>query len=274
MELLRYVLILYILEKVSLAKCIDDIKWQNDVYTGRHFNALITMSTETDGFVINPTVLFMYTPECSLAAFAMVKFITLAGPSQSFLTIAKHDYETTRKHIWYNSDDIDDLKKRYILKGDACLKVLFFQTGFHLTDPFVWDAKSDDSILLWVWSFFGVNLGITNSMIYSVTAYAEGNGDKQLLFTVEPGKTINIHSHFSRAITFYDPTNRPIYAFPITDDLDDVDWMIDVKPEVVDVFIPWKNDTNNYWLRNMRNKQYKSYLDKLNMHWKNGRSRN
>ena len=49
---------------IAVAQCATELKWQNDVYTGRHFNALVTSSTADDGFVRTPAVLFMYAPEC------------------------------------------------------------------------------------------------------------------------------------------------------------------------------------------------------------------
>ena len=116
----------------------SDLKWQNDVYTGRHLDGLMTLSTETDGYVVSPAILFMYKPECVKRAQALVDIIKRAGPPESYLTIAKHDYDTIHKHIWYNLDEQDDLKSRYILDGDSCLKILFFQPGFHVDHPFVW----------------------------------------------------------------------------------------------------------------------------------------
>ena len=250
-------------------RCNDQTEWiyQNDVYTGRHFNGLITMTTETDGYVINPVVLFLYAPGCSVEAIEMVHYIKQVGPPESSLIIAKHDYETIPKHIWYHLDDTDDLRKRYVTKGDKCLKVLFFQTGFHLTDPFTWHEDKDDDLLLWIWSFFGVNLGVRNSMEYNISVFTEGNGEKQFMYVVEPHKIKYIHAHLSRAITFYNSKSSPVYAFPVNSDLDQIGWIIDVKPDLVNAFTPWENDINNYWIQDMYAYQDDIHLALEYRHW-------
>ena len=101
------------------------VRWDYDVYTGRHFNTLVTATTKGDDVVVKPSMLILYQPACEEAARGLRSTLRPWGPMDKYLNIAWHDYKTFPNHIWYNLDDIDNLKRRYISPMDSCLKVGF-----------------------------------------------------------------------------------------------------------------------------------------------------
>ena len=253
---------------IAVAQCATELKWQNDVYTGRHFNALVTSSTADDGFVRTPAVLFMYAPECVKQATKAVENMKSIGPPEHFMVVLKHDYETTRKHIWYDMDIVDDLKERYMRHDDSCFKVLFFQVGYKIDEPFVWEAELKVNFVQWAWSFLRVNIDVHNKLGYDISVYEEGGGDRQFLNVVNGGQIKQVSTHFTRSITIYDSDDAAILAIPIVSTLSYDDWKISVTERTVKAFEPFVSAHNTQYLKEMEDTQSESQRYKLALQWK------
>ena len=106
-------------------------RWNNDIFCGRHFDDLITESNIPSSRVIIPAILVMYTPYCEsvLDTHGLNEELGLL-PAHQFMVIAKYDYVTSPKHIWYKLDARDDLVHRYNPK--MCLEYLYFAPGARL----------------------------------------------------------------------------------------------------------------------------------------------
>ena len=118
-------LLLSILTAFATARETHPKHWDYSVYTGRHFNTLVTSSIRDHDVIVKPAILVLYEPSCETVSMGLKDQLKPWGPLDQYLTIAFHDYETYPKHIWYKLDEIDDLKKRYIKPDDPCRKVLF-----------------------------------------------------------------------------------------------------------------------------------------------------
>ena len=99
------------------------IQWAYDVYTGRHFNDLVTHSVWDDDVMFNSALLVLYAPACAQTARDHKTMLRPWGPPDHHLIIAFHDYVTYPRHIWYDFDDVDNLELRYMTEHDGCLKV-------------------------------------------------------------------------------------------------------------------------------------------------------
>ena len=115
--------VLYFIGLASFVAADHPMRWDLDVYTGRHFNTLVTSSIAGNDVIISATILVLYEPNCRAEAMEIKGSLRPWGPMDKYLTVAFHDYVTYPRHIWYELDEVDDLRKRYVSETDDCLKV-------------------------------------------------------------------------------------------------------------------------------------------------------
>ena len=167
------------------------------MYTGRHFDDYVTATQVGPPDVIRPALLILYSPACENNIWFLKEKML---PPEKYFVLAKHDYETFPKHIWYKLDKRDNLSQRY--KPRNCPEFLFFKKGSSTLSPERHDQKIDKSVLAWIWERLRVYFVVTNNRKEDIAVYFDqiAEHEKQATIFVRPGETKSVHAHISDLI--------------------------------------------------------------------------
>ena len=130
------------------------------VYSGEHFNKLMTMPI--DSIAARSAVLVLYTPECE-------KELDLKSLDiDNHLMYFTHDYVKGPQHVWFKYRAQDDLHQKYAQDDLTCLSAYYFHRGRSLDSPTdAWTGRG--SMTDWVWSLLKRNVIVTNNSSKKVT---------------------------------------------------------------------------------------------------------
>lgn len=178
-----------------------DGQWDHDIYTGRHWNDLMTATTGRGQTANRPGFLVLYKPQCEKPIVQSENLVEAQLPPQQFIAFGKYDTKTTPKHVWYAHDDADNLTARY--QPRECPEYLFFPQNGNLRRPERYDRKSGVRVLDWVWSKVAGRFTIRNER--SKAIMVDIRGHKPSGFTVEPGQEIGFSSYVSFVVLVNEP---------------------------------------------------------------------
>ena len=186
-------LLCLVLAVFGVTQAFLDGAWDHDVYSGRHWNDLVTESTSTSSTIKGPSFLVLYKPSCERQMFDTENLFEKDLPPQQYITFGKFDTKTTAKHVWYPFDSTDNLTDRY--QPRECPEYLFFPDNGNLYSPERYSHNSGVKVMDWIWSKVAQRFTIRNERSTSVTVDIRGH--KPAGFTVEPGQEIGFNSYIS-----------------------------------------------------------------------------
>ena len=180
--------------------------WDNDVYTGRQFNDLLTQTKVESPEIMTRAVLILYAPSCE-NGLNMEELRPQRLPPPQYMVFAKHDYESSARCVWYQMDFKDRLKDRYHL--EQCLEFLYFDKGKSLFDqPEKYSKSLGYGVFYWIWYKLSIQLTIINNRNLRVMVEFHGDGPKMSEFTIETNSTVTVDCYVSYIITIFSAERR------------------------------------------------------------------
>ena len=192
-----YVIIAFLGTVLQKSSCLS-IPWNNHVYTGRHFDDYVTATQVGHPDVIRPALLILYSPACENNIWFLKEKML---PPEKYFVLAKHDYETFPKHIWYKLDKRDNLSQRY--KPRNCPEFLFFRNGSTTLSPERYNPYKDPHIIAWIWERLRIYFTVSNSRDQPISVYINATADHEELSIrfVSPHESELVYAYISDIIS-------------------------------------------------------------------------
>lgn len=197
---MRAVLASLLLIATSVSGFLDG-QWDHDIYTGRHWDDLVTGTTSSTNEVVRPAFLALYKPRCEKVLIGSENLVEAQMPPQQYIAYGKYDIKTTPKHVWYAHDERDNMTARY--PSNNCPEYLYFAKNSNTQSPEKYDKKSGVRVLDWMWSKMGERFTIRNERSKAIMVDIRGN--KPSGFTVEPGQEVGFSSYVSFILLVNEP---------------------------------------------------------------------
>ena len=149
--------------------------WNNDVYTGTHFDEIVLSPWHNDGLVKRTTVLLMYN-ENSWEDVTAYDLTTTGLPYGQHLRFLRYNYETTPKHIWYDLLKRDNLVSRYLYDNPTTVnpEIFLFKKDSHVDSPVRFPIETVDfdedplSFRKWIWQQLFTRFELNNFLGRSI----------------------------------------------------------------------------------------------------------
>lgn len=188
--------------------------WDNEVYSGRQFDDYITQTKVASPMVMTPAVLVLYKPSCE-RVLNMEKLGDNRLPPNQYMVMAKHDYETFPKYIWYEHDARDDLKSRY--NPQKCPEYIYFKNGTdHHKETERYDKSSGSNVFYWIWDKFSVEFKVINERDSRIVIEFHGRGPKISSYTIEAGADMVLEGYVSYFVLISDAVKQTfLHGFEI-----------------------------------------------------------
>lgn len=207
----------------------EQMYWNNDVYTGRHFDELVS-SYVGDIRIVNRHSLLVFYDDDSFDDIQSYDLTVNGLPKEKFLNYAKYNIRSSPKHIWYPLLGVDDLVGRYLNSKVTALRnprIFFFKAGNTLDDAvefpmdqFDLDDNSGD-YKLWVWDQLQMRLLIQNNLNTPVRVKFYGDAPGNDALTITAGDKVLLAVHVSTVVTVVDETDKLVKAFLVEQGIED-----------------------------------------------------
>ena len=217
--------------KVAPEQVIWDVPmfWNNDVYTGRHFDELVSSFNGDDRIVNRHTVLILYEDDThdDILSFALNN---KGLPQEFFLNFVKYNYHSTPRHVWYPLLGRDNLVERYIDGKPEPLSpyIFFLEAGSPLDQSLMFpidDYDLDDEpeqFKGWVWNNLQMHIHIENHLESTLVVKSLGDGPKQEEFIIEPAHQVKMLTFVSKRICLHLEENDTLaYAMLVEQGMED-----------------------------------------------------
>ena len=191
--------------------------WNNDVYSGTHFDEIVTSPWATDGVVMRSTVLLMY-DESTWQDVVAYDLTTTGLPYGQHLRFLRYNYETTPKHIWYNLSKRDDLVSRYLYDNPTTInpEIFFFKKGSHVDQPVRFPIETVDfdedplAFRRWIWQQCFTRFELNNYLGRRVKISFDGDGPDTQVYDMKDKETQTIDAWVGKRMLITDKDGKKL----------------------------------------------------------------